>query len=163
MNKRRDKGLKENDPAPDFSLKDKDENLISLKDFRGKWVVLYFYPKDNTPGCTIEAIDFTKNLSQLSKLNAVVIGISPDSCSSHQNFAKKHSLKVTLLSDTEKSVLKKYGVWQKKKRFGKEYYGVVRTTFLLNPEGKIAHLWRNVKVKGHIEDVKMKLKEMAKG
>ena len=148
------------DNAPDFCLPDQNENTVCLKDFKGKWVVLYFYPKDNTTGCTREAIDFTEHLHEFEKLNAVVLGVSPDSVKSHQNFVKKHNLKVTLLSDPEHKVLQAYGVWQLKKMYGREYYGVVRSTFIIDPDGKIAHIWRKVKVKGHVEEVKRVLEEL---
>jgi peroxiredoxin Q/BCP len=110
--------------APDFCLPDADNEKICLKDFRGRWVVLYFYPKDNTSGCTREAVDFTSNISDFKKMNATVIGINPDSSISHTNFINKHNLKIILLSDTKHKVLKKYGVWQKKKMYGREYFGV---------------------------------------
>jgi len=146
--------------APDFTLPDQDGNTVSLKDYIGKWVVLYFYPKDNTSGCTAEAIDFTSLSSDFIKLNAVIIGVSPDSCQSHQKFILKHDLGIKLLSDTEKKALKVYGVWQLKKMYGREYYGVARTTFLIDPRGQIAHLWEKVNVKGHGEDVLSTLKEL---
>ncbi len=147
--------------APEFCLPNSDEVEICLKDLRGKWVVLYFYPKDNTPGCTTEALDFTAHLEEFEKLGAIVIGISPDSCASHKRFIEKKELKVTLLCDTEKEVLKAYGAWGKKKMYGKEYEGVIRTTYLIDPEGNVAAVWPKVRVKGHIEAVLAKLKELA--
>lgn len=156
------KELKIGNKAPLFKLPDADGNTISLADLKGKWVILYFYPKDNTSGCTTEAVDFTSSLPELHKMNAEVIGISPDSCKSHQKFIQKHDLLVTLLSDEEKTVLQKYGVWQLKKMYGNEYYGVSRTTFLIDTDGKIRHIWNNVKVNGHIEEVKLKLAELQK-
>ncbi|MGQ4833922.1 MAG: thioredoxin-dependent thiol peroxidase [Candidatus Asgardarchaeia archaeon] len=152
--------LKVGDIAPDFCLPNQDEKQTCLKDFRGKWVILYFYPKDNTSGCTREAIDFTEHLNEFTELNAVVLGISPDSVKSHQRFIEKHGLKVTLLSDLEHKVLEAYGVWQLKKMYGREYYGVVRSTFIIDPNGKIAHIWRKVKVKGHVDEVKKVLEEL---
>ncbi|NPA82005.1 MAG: thioredoxin-dependent thiol peroxidase [Epsilonproteobacteria bacterium] len=146
--------------APDFCLPNQDENEICLRDLRGKWVVLYFYPKDNTPGCTAEAIDFTENLPEFEELDAVVLGVSPDSPKKHRNFIEKKGLKITLLSDENKEVLEKYGVWQLKKMCGREYMGVVRTTYLIDPEGKVAARWDKVRVKGHVEKVKEKLKEL---
>lgn len=140
--------------APDFCLPDASNNEVCLKDFIGKWVVLYFYPKDNTSGCTREAVDFTANISDFKKMNATVIGISPDSSASHMNFINKHNLKIILLSDTDHKVLKKYGVWQKKKMYGREYHGVVRTTFIIDPKGNIKHKWEKVKVAGHADAVK---------
>ena len=147
------------DNAPDFMLKDHSGKEVSLKEFKGKWVVLYFYPKDDTPGCTIEANEFTRFSFEFQKLNAVILGISPDTCESHQKFMQKYSLTITLLSDTEHKALEKYGVWQLKKNYGKEYMGVVRTTYLINPDGKIAHVWEKVSVDSHAEDVLMRLKE----
>ncbi|RDU62360.1 MULTISPECIES: thioredoxin-dependent thiol peroxidase [Helicobacter] len=152
--------LKIKDNAPLFSLPNQDNAEISLQDFQGSWVVVYFYPKDKTPGCTTEACDFRDRLEILSARGAVVLGISPDSVKSHQSFISKESLNFTLLSDTQKSVLKSYGAWGLKKLYGKEYEGVIRSTFLINPQGKIAYIWKNVKVKGHIAEVLAKLKEL---
>jgi len=148
--------------APNFCLPDKDNKEVCLNDFKGKFVVLYFYPKDNTPGCTTEAIGFTGILPELQKLDTVVIGISPDSPESHAKFIKKKNLKVTLLSDVDKKVIKEYGKWAKIKFRGKEYMGVVRSTFLINPNGKIVHTWPKVSVKGHPEDVQNVLTELKK-
>ncbi|WP_022846119.1 MULTISPECIES: thioredoxin-dependent thiol peroxidase [unclassified Desulfurobacterium] len=147
--------------APGFCLKDDTGKETCLKDFKGKWVVLYFYPKDNTPGCTKEAEGFTEKLDEFKKLNAEVVGISPDSVESHRKFKEKKNLKVTLLSDPEHKVIEEYGVWKLKKRFGKEYYGVVRTTYLIDPEGKVVHVWKNVRVKGHVEKVLEMLKKLS--
>ena len=144
----------------DFCLPDENGKKICLKDFEGKWIILYFYPKDSTSGCTKEAIDFSEHIDDFKKMNAVVIGISPDSQQSHKKFIEKYNLKIILLSDEEHKVLQKYGVWQLKKMYGREYYGVVRSTFLINPDGKIVHEWRKVKVKGHVEEVLQKLKEV---
>ncbi len=146
--------------APDFCLPDQDGNEVCLKDFKGKWVVLYFYPKDNTSGCTREAIDFTENLKDFEELGAVVLGVSKDSVKSHKNFQTKHNLKITLLSDPEHKVIEAYGAWKLKKRYGKEYFGTERSTFLIDPDGVIRHEWRNVKVKGHVEEVKETLKKL---
>lgn len=121
--------LKIKDNAPLFSLPNQDNAEISLQDFQGSWVVVYFYPKDKTPGCTTEACDFRDRLEILSARGAVVLGISPDSVKSHQSFISKESLNFTLLSDTQKSVLKSYGAWGLKKLYGKEYEGVIRSTF----------------------------------
>ena len=148
--------------APKFCLPDKDRNEICLKNFKGKFVILYFYPKDNTPGCTTEAIGFTEILPEIQKLDAVVVGISPDSPQSHAKFIEKKSLKVILLSDEEKTVIDSYGKWGLKKFRGKEYMGVTRSTFLIDPEGKIAHIWPKVSVKGHPEDVKNVLSMLKK-
>ena len=123
--------------APDFCLKNQDGDEICLKNFLGKWVVLYFYPKDNSKSCTLEAIGFTESLEEFKRLEAVVLGVSPDSVKSHQNFIKKQNLKITLLSDPDHEVLEKFNVWQLKKMYGKEYYGVIRSTFIIDPEGYI--------------------------
>ncbi len=148
------------DVAPEFCLPDQDGKEVCLKDFRGKWVVLYFYPKDNTSGCTREAIDFTENLKDFEALEAVVLGVSKDSVKSHKNFREKHNLKITLLSDPEHRVIEAYGAWKLKKRYGREYFGTERSTFIIDPDGKIRYIWRNVKVKGHVEEVKNRLKEL---
>lgn len=148
------------DEAPLFSLPNQDNAEISLLNFRGSYVVLYFYPKDKTPGCTTEACDFRDSMESLNALGAVVLGVSPDPTQSHQSFINKESLNFTLLSDTNKEVLKMYGAFGVKKLYGKEYEGVIRSTFLIDPQGKIAHIWRNVKVKGHIEEVREKLEAL---
>ena len=152
--------LEVGDKAPEFCLPNQDENEICLRDLKGKWIVLYFYPKDNTPGCTTEACDFTENLPDFEGLDAVVLGVSPDSPKKHRNFIEKKNLGITLLSDENKEVLESYGVWQLKKMCGKEYMGVVRSTFLIDPDGIIAEIWRNVRVKGHVEKVKKRLAEL---
>lgn len=148
------------DEAPLFSLPNQDNAEISLLNFRGSYVVLYFYPKDKTPGCTTEACDFRDSMESLNALGAVVLGVSPDSVKSHQSFIGKESLNFTLLSDTNKEVLKMYGAFGVKKLYGKEYEGVIRATFLIDPQGKIAHIWKNVKVKGHIKEVREKLEAL---
>ncbi len=147
------KELKKGDKAPDFCLRDANNHEVCLRDFRGKWLVLYFYPKDNTTGCTREAVDFSEHMGRFNKMGAVVVGISPDSPASHTNFINKHGLKLTLLSDTEHGVLKSYGLWQKKKMYGREYYGVVRATFIIDPKGKVRQKWEKVKVAGHVATV----------
>jgi len=151
------------DTVPDFCLPNQDEEEICLRDLKGKWIVLYFYPKDNTPGCTTEAQDFTKALKDFEKLNAIVLGVSPDSPKKHRNFIEKKDLKITLLSDEDKELCKTFGCWQLKKFMGKEYMGVVRSTYIIDPDGKIAAKWEKVKVKGHVEEVKKKLEELQKG
>ncbi len=148
--------------APQFCLPNQDEVEICLRDFRGKWIVLYFYPKDDTPGCTTQACDFTQALPDFSALNATVVGISPDSAKKHRNFIQKHELKILLLSDEEKEVSKLYDVWKLKKNYGKEYMGIVRSTFLIDPEGNIAQKWENVRVKNHITKVKEALEKFNK-
>lgn len=146
--------------APGFCLEDPDRGEMCLKDLKGKWVVLYFYPKDNTKGCTMEALEFTAAEDEFKAKNAVIIGVSPDSLKSHTNFRQKHDLSINLLSDTEKEVLETYGVWQKKKMYGREYMGVVRSTYLIDTEGKIAFVWPKVRVKGHVDNVMEKLSEL---
>jgi len=148
--------------AMNFCLPDEEGNEVCLDSYKGKWNILYFYPRDNTSGCTREAKDFSEHMEEFEKLNAVVIGISPDSPESHRKFKEKHSLKVKLLSDESHEVMEKYGVWQLKKLYGREYYGVVRSTFLISPDGKIVYEWKGVRVKGHVEEVLQKLKEMQK-
>lgn len=152
--------LQINQEAPLFSLPNQDGAEIALRDFRGSYVVLYFYPKDKTSCCTTQACDFRDSMESLSALNAVVLGVSPDSVKTHQSFIAKESLNFTLLSDSEKNVLKSYGAWGVKKLYGKEYEGVIRSTFIIDPKGKIAFFWKNVKVKGHVEAIKEKLKEL---
>lgn len=154
------KELKIGNRAPEFSLKNQSEDAVGLGDLKGKWAVLYFYPKDNTPGCTIEANDFTKYLNDFQKMNAVILGVSPDSCASHAKFVQGQKLKIALLSDPEHKIAETYGVWQLKQFMGKKFWGIVRSTILINPEGKIAYLWKAVKADGHAEAVKEKLKEV---
>ena len=147
---------------PNFCLTNQDGKDVCLQDFKGKWVVIYFYPKDNTPGCTIEAIDFTKKLKEFEKLNTKILGISADSKESHCNFIEKQNLKIDLLSDADKKVIKQFGVWGKKKLYGREYEGIIRSTFLISPEGKIAKEWKFVKVENHVDKVLEELREMQK-
>jgi peroxiredoxin Q/BCP len=154
--------LKEGDRAPEFNLPDESENYRKLADFRGKWVVLYFYPRDDTPGCTIEAINFTKDLKKFKKFNSVVLGVSPDSGKSHCRFIKKHRLKLALLSDPDHKILEKYGAWKQKNLYGKKTMGVERSTFLINPEGSIQGIWRKVRVFGHTLEVLEALKNVAR-
>lgn len=149
--------LKIGDKAPSFCLPETGGEEICLKDLRGKWVVLYFYPRDNTKGCTMEALEFTMAEPEFEEMGAKVLGVSPDSLSIHEKFKDKNDLTIDLLSDTEKQVLNDYGVWQLKKMFGREFMGVVRSTFLIDPEGQIAEAWRNVRVKGHVDAVKERL------
>jgi peroxiredoxin Q/BCP len=143
-----------------FCLPDAEKGQVCLNDQRGKWVVLYFYPKDGTKGCTMEALEFTAAEDEFNAKGAVVLGVSPDSPESHVKFKEKNELTVTLLSDTEKEILTGYGVWQKKKMYGREYMGVVRSTYLIDPDGKIAHIWPKVKVAGHADAVMEKLVEL---
>jgi len=154
--------------APDFELVDQDNNKVKLTDYKEKWLVLYFYPKDNTSGCTKEACDFTDLRKDYSTLDAEILGVSPDSIESHKKFISKYDLGIKLASDPEKTVMKKYGAWGLKKNYGREYEGVIRSTYLISPEQKIAASWNNVKVRvkrksgevKHAEVVKEKLNEL---
>lgn len=144
--------------ATNFTLSDQEGKTHSLSDYKGKFVVLYFYPKDMTPGCTKEACDFRDNTQEFAKLNAVVLGISRDSLKSHQKFSEKYKLNFPILADEDKSVCKAYGVLKEKSMFGKKYMGIVRTTFLIDPDGNIIKKWDKVKVLGHNEEVLKELK-----
>ena len=152
--------LKVGDNAPEFCLPNQDDVEICLRDLKGKWIVLYFYPEDNTPGCTTEACGFSEALPEFNDLDAVIFGVSPDSTKKHRNFIEKKDLDITLLSDEEKIVLESYGVWQLKKMYGREYMGVVRTTFIIDPDGVIQEVFNKVKVKGHVDAVKTRLQEL---
>ena len=140
-------------PAPDFSLPDETGAPVSLSSLKGKKVVLYFYPKDDTSGCTIEAKDFSCLVDDFAKEGAVVIGMSPDSTKSHGKFLAKHELKVRLVADEDKSAIQAYGVWAEKSMYGRKYMGVERSTFLIGEDGKILEIWKGVKVPGHAEAV----------
>ncbi|GGH87514.1 peroxiredoxin Q/BCP [Pullulanibacillus pueri] len=139
--------------APEFTLPATSGETLSLADFRGKNVVLYFYPKDMTPGCTTEACDFRDNHNKFSEINTVVLGVSPDPVDKHQKFTEKHELPFPLLADTEHEVAEKYDAWQLKKNFGKEYMGIQRSTFVIDQNGNIAKVWPKVKVEGHVEEI----------
>ncbi len=143
--------------APAFTLPDQDGAKVRLGDLAGGWVVLYFYPRDDTPGCTTEACDFTDGLKAFEKLECTVLGCSPDSPESHRKFIAKHKLKVRLLSDPEHKVMEKYGAWGEKTLYGKKSVGVIRSTTLIDPEGKVAWHWAKVSAKGHAEKVREKL------
>ena len=145
--------------APDFSLLNQDEKKISLKDFIGQKVVLYFYPKDDTSGCTKEACSFSDDLPKFSKIDAVILGVSPDSVKSHKKFSEKYKLKFDLLADDEKKVVEKYGVWKEKSMYGRKYMGVERTTFIIDENGKIKKIFNKVKVDGHNKEVLEALKD----
>jgi peroxiredoxin Q/BCP len=149
--------LKAGDKAPDFSLPSGEGKEISLSDFKGKKVVLYFYPKDDTPGCTKEACSFRDDLSAFKRKGAVVVGVSVDDIKSHEKFAEKYSLRFPLLSDLEKKIVKAYDVWKEKSLYGREFMGTVRTTFIIDERGKIAHIFPKVKVNGHTKDALEKL------
>jgi len=153
--------LKTNTKAPDFKLPSTSKDKYSLKDSIGKYVVIYFYPKDDTPGCTIETNDFNKLLSKFKKLECEVYGISKDNLKSHDKFRDKYKIKFDLLADEELTVLKKYKVWGKKKFMGREFMGIIRTTFLIDKKGKIIKIWENVKVKDHAKDVLETLKNLS--
>ncbi len=148
--------------APDFSLPDQNGVNRSLKDFLGSWVLLYFYPKDNTPGCTTEACAIRDDFHGFKKIKATVLGVSVDSVKSHASFAEKYQLPFPLLADTDKKVVALYNVWQKKKMMGREYMGTVRTSFLINPKGKIAKIYNNVKPIEHAAEVLRDLAGLAK-
>jgi peroxiredoxin Q/BCP len=154
--------LKDNSKAPDFKLPSTNKSNYQLKDSLGKYVVIYFYPKDDTPGCTIETNDFNKLLSKFKKLNCEIFGISKDNLKSHDKFREKFKVKFDLLSDEETKVLKKYRVWGKKKFMGREYMGINRSTFLIDPKGKIIKIWENVNVKDHALEVLETLKSISK-
>ena len=154
--------LKTNTKAPDFKLPSTSKDKYSLKDSIGKYVVIYFYPKDDTPGCTIETNDFNKLLSKFKKLECEVYGISKDNLKSHDKFRDKYKIKFDLLADEELTVLKKYKVWGKKKFMGRDFMGVLRTTFLIDKKGKIIKIWDNVKVKDHAKDVLETIKNLSK-
>lgn len=145
--------------APDFSLDSDEGRKISLKGLQGKKVVLYFYPKDDTPGCTKEACSFTENFDRIKKSGAVVLGVSADSVESHKKFKTKYGLNFPLLSDPQREVIKKYDVWKEKNMYGKKSMGVERTTFVIDESGKISHIFPKVKVEGHTEEVLQKLSE----
>ncbi|MFJ5716299.1 thioredoxin-dependent thiol peroxidase [Neobacillus sp. NPDC093127] len=138
--------------APDFKLKANNGETVTLTEFRGKNVVLYFYPKDMTPGCTTEACDFRDQFQQFNDLNAVILGVSPDPVDRHQKFIEKYGLPFLLLADTDHQVAEAYDVWKLKKNFGKEYMGIERSTFIINQDGTLAKEWRKVQVKGHVEE-----------
>ena len=154
--------LKINSKAPNFILSSTSKDKYSLKDSIGKFVVIYFYPKDDTPGCTIETNDFNKLIPKFEKLNCEVYGISKDSIKSHDKFKNKYKIKFDLLSDQEIKVLKKYKVWGKKKFMGREFMGTIRSTFLVDKTGKIIKIWDNVKVKDHAKEVFDTLKTFSK-
>ncbi len=146
--------------APDFALKNQDDETIKLGALKGKWVVLYFYPKDDTPGCTTEACDFTSGIKDFEKLEAAVVGCSPDGPESHRKFIAKYKLKVRLASDPEHDTMASYGAWGEKVLYGRKTIGVIRSTVLVGPDGKVAHHWSTVKAAGHADAVREKIKEL---
>jgi peroxiredoxin Q/BCP len=152
--------LNEGKKAPAFNLKDQNGKRISLNDFKGKNIVLYFYPKDNTSGCTKEACNFRDEFPDFKKLKAVILGVSPDSVASHKKFADKFELPFSLLSDEKKQVVEKYGVWKEKSMYGRKYMGVERTTFIIDKAGKVKRIFRKVKVAEHNKELLEVLKEL---
>ena len=149
--------------APKFTLEDQDGARVALKDFLGSWVVLYFYPKDDTPGCTTEACEFTEGIESFKKLDAVVLGCSPDSPEKHRKFIAKHGLAVRLLSDPDHAVMESYGAWGEKNMYGKVTVGIIRSTVIIDPRGRVAHHWRKVSAKGHAAKVEERLRELQAG
>ncbi|KEQ27973.1 thioredoxin-dependent thiol peroxidase [Paenibacillus tyrfis] len=155
--------LQPGQPVPDFNLTAGSGESVTLSQFRGKYVVLYFYPKDMTPTCTEESCQFRDYNGQFESLNTEVIGISPDDLKSHEKFAAKYELPFPLLSDPDHEVCELFGVWQLKKMYGREYMGVVRSTFVIDPQGKLVREWRGVRIKGHVEQVLEAVKETQAG
>lgn len=154
--------LLEGKQAPEFSLRNEKGDIVSLADFANeKYVVLYFYPKDATPGCTTQACDFRDTYEDFSELNAVILGVSPDDEESHMKFIEKQGLPFSLLVDDDNTVAEKYDVWKLKKMFGREFMGIERSTFLIDPTGTVVKEWRKVRVKGHIEEALTTLKELS--
>lgn len=145
--------VKEGDRAPNFSLPADDGSQVRLSELRGKRVVLYFYPKDNTSGCTTQACDLRDTLPEIDEKGAVVLGVSPDPISSHEKFRNKFSLNFPLLSDEDHQVAEAYGVWKEKSMYGRKYWGIERSTFIIDEDGVVAHAWRNVRPKGHVQKV----------
>lgn len=146
--------------APDFTLPDADMEMVKLSKLKGKHVVLYFYPKDDTPGCTVQAIDFSDLEEEFAKHNALVVGVSRDDCISHADFRDKHGLAITLLSDMEGKVCEKYGVWQEKEKDGVKKMGIVRSTFVIDGEGQLRHVQYGVSPKGHAHEILNLIKEL---
>ena len=145
--------IREGQEAPDFCLPDQNGREICMRNMKGRWTVLYFYPKDNTPGCSSEAVGFSEHKEDFRKRNTEIVGVSRDSLKSHRNFIEKKNLNIELLSDPQAVVHKKYGVWRPKRFMGREFLGTIRSTFLINPEGMIAKVWDDVKVSGHAREV----------
>ena len=160
MPEKTDRKMEPGSTPPAFSLPDQDGKTVKLSDYKGKWLVLYFYPNDDTPGCTTEACDFTNGLKDFEKLDAAVVGCSPNTIESHQKFIAKYKLKVRLLSDPEHKAMAAYGAWGDKVLYGKKTIGVIRSTVIIGPNGKVAYHWATVKAAGHAESVREKLKEL---
>ena len=146
--------------APDFSLPDQNGTAVSLADLKGQWVVLYFYPRDDTPGCTTEACEFTSTLNDFRALDAVVLGCSPDDAESHRRFIAKHNLEVQLLSDPSRATMQEYGAWGEKVLYGRKSVGVIRSTVLIGPDGAVAHHWKRVRAAGHAGHVAARLRAL---
>ncbi|MCD5325569.1 MULTISPECIES: thioredoxin-dependent thiol peroxidase [Pontibacillus] len=146
-------------PAPDFELPANNGEKVKLSDYKGKNVILYFYPKDMTPGCTTEACDFRDHHESFKDLDAVILGVSPDPVDRHQKFIDKHELPFLLLADEEHAVAEEYDVWKLKKNFGKEYMGIERSTFVIDKDGNLVNEWRKVRVKGHVEEALQYIRE----
>ncbi|HZL17009.1 MAG TPA: peroxiredoxin [Polyangia bacterium] len=155
-----EKKLKIGAKAPAFTLPDQDDKTVKLSEYAGRWLVLYFYPNDDTPGCTVEACDFTNGLKAFEKLDAVVVGCSPNTPESHRKFIAKYKLKVRLLSDPDHKMMEAYGAWGEKVLYGRKSLGVIRSTVIISPDGKIAHHWAKVKAAGHADFVQQKLKDL---
>ncbi len=153
-------GLEIGSPAPPFALPDQDGRQVTLSDLQGRWVVLYFYPRDDTPGCTTEACEFSEGVEGFRGLDAEVLGCSPDEPESHRRFIAKHDLDLTLISDPDHEVMERYGAWGEKKMYGKTSQGVIRSTVLIDPEGRVAHHWPRVKAAGHAATVRQRLEEL---
>lgn len=145
--------LKEGDKAPDFKGINQEEKEMTLANFKGKKLILYFYPKDNTPGCTAESCNLSENYDELTKLGFEVLGVSPDEATKHQKFIAKHNLRFNLIADTEKEILEAYGAWGEKKLYGKVYMGVIRTTFIIDKNGTIEKIFKKVKTKDHTNQI----------
>lgn len=152
--------IKIDEKAPEFCLPNQDDVEMCMRDLKGKWIVLYFYPRDNTPGCTTEACEFTEAAPDFSDLDAIILGVSADSPKKHRNFIEKKDLGITLLSDESTDMMQEYGVWQMKKNYGKEYMGIVRTTLIINPDGVVKGLFEKVRVKEHVTKVKEELQRL---
>ncbi|HCK75959.1 MAG TPA: peroxiredoxin [Gammaproteobacteria bacterium] len=155
--------IEEGKKAPAFTLENEKDEKVRLADLAGKWVILYFYPEDDTPGCTIEARDFTSDLKALTKLGATVIGCSPDSVESHRKFINKYKLRISLLSDPSHKMMSRYDAWGEKNMYGKISQGVIRSTVLIDPKGKVVKHWRRVKAKGHAQAVQKFLEDIQSG
>ena len=149
------------DKAPDFSIPSDGGGTVSLSDYKGRYLVLYFYPKDDTPGCTKEAIGFSENKAAFDKLNADILGISKDTATKHDKFIAKHDLTIALGADENGEVIENYGVWVEKNMYGKKYMGIERATYLIGPNGKVLQIWRKVRVKNHVETVLDTLEQTA--